>query len=1273
MKKKLIWGFSERRLRRLLLVMKLTVMLILVGTLQVTASVYSQNTKLSIQLKNQSLKEVFKKIRNVSEFTFVYDVEDVAKITNLDIQYTDATVEEILSGCLADTNLTFEVVDNVIIIKEKIIPQPVIVEESQQPEKKTKITGTVKDEKGEPLPFAAVCFKGTTFGCVSAINGEYILEAPIEDDLVLEVSSLGFVTQIIPVEGRSVIDIVLVSDIENLDEVVVTGYTKTSKVRATSAAAKVTSESIERQITTNLDDRMEGLATGLNINSVTHDGGEESIEFILRGTSTFDEEGENADKAMQARNSLNRQPLIVVDGFPYEGPFNDIDMSTVESIDVLKDAAATALWGLRASNGVIVITTRRGKEGKPRVTFNTNWTFGTKQNLDDFGFASSADELRLRNDYQLFQTARGEANESKPYLAVNYITDKGPKPPWWDFAYPGVPYEQYVNDWGKKYGTLDPFQQIWAAYYNGDITEEERNAQVSALGNNDVLPQFRDKLLRNGFAVNNSVNISGGSNYVNYSLTASHTKENKPSVGDDFERINISLSTDIKLNKKLSLIADVSIASSENNRNGVGVSELYTGNYIPRYADIIDNSGNPAAISDVFAPYREEFLTKGFDDIAYNPIIDQKYRNNKSTNNNLRLATGINYRLTNWLTADLKYQYNRVGSNIRNHRPVEQYFMRQQMNSFISEVDPGDGTGVKRVSDFPYGEWLERNETVNTYNIIRGNLSFNKVFAQDHVVNGIVGMEAAETTYTVNQQKFVGYSDLTGLYDVTFDQFEWSVYLNGTIPAEDVYLGNAAYLPPILYTPEIDSRTISSFSNFGYSYKAKYNIEASFKVDQATAFGINKRLSKNLYWAVSGSWNIAKENFLQNSQWMNQLKLRASYGLNGNMRRGLTTMTTISYSSGTDYISNRNYATIASAANPNLAPEQTTTLNLGVDFRLFDRLQGAIDVFNKNSTDLLVKQEISPTYGLTWPLELYSNDGEISNKGIEISVGADIVRKSDFIWKALLNYSYTKNRVIKYGERVPTSALNYWANVDNGSTKVIGEDISVRAFYDWGGLDENGDPTVIVDGERISYADPDFAELPQDAMVISKPFVAPHYGGITNVFSYKSFTLSALMTYKFGHVFQENLVAKYGAYNELSEKTRAHHKDIANAWTPENTNTDIPALARSFEEASNQERENAFIYSNYGIHSAAHIRLKDITLNYQIDPELTQKIGISRASLLFQVRDLGIIWAANKKDIDPESVPFSGRSVYFSGSFPQAYRPGIKAPVSFVVGAKFEF
>jgi TonB-linked SusC/RagA family outer membrane protein len=1238
---------NREGLRKMVRIMKFTWLFILIGTLQISASVYSQQTTFNVEFTNASLYDLMLEIKNNSEFDFVYSDDEVQSIRINDAEFYGSHVEDILNECLEGTAITYKVEDKVIILMPAP-PQPVI----NTPVQKVEVKGTVKDKDGIPLPGVSVVVKGTNIGTATDIDGNYVLSIE-EGAKVLVYTFVGMNPKEVTYTGQAVIDVTLEADTESLSEVVITGYTKTSKVRQSSSSTKISSDVVTRQVTTNLDDRMEGLSTGLNINTVTPDGGQERLELVLRGISTFDEEGEAFDPVMQARNALNRQPLIVVDGFPYEGPFNDIDQSTIESMDVLKDAAATALWGLRASNGVIVITTKRGKEGKPKVSLSSNFTFGTKQDLKDFGLASSKDYIDMRSNWMRLNPTH---YSNKAYNAINFLPST---PPWWNPAWGPYPAEP---NYRNKYANLDAFEQIWANFYAGNLSAEERDQQLAVLGQNDVLPQFQDHLLQNGFAMQNSLSLSGGSNYVNYNFTVSHTDEKKPNKGDEFERLNLSLTTDLKLHKKLTANVDVSLVTSENNMNAIGVQSLYTGaNGINRFDQLVDANGKSIATRNQYEPYRDEFLALGFEDPSFNPIKDQKLRDNSIKNFNLRLAAGVNYKITNWLTADVKYQYNRVESKTQNNRLPETFYMRQRNNGYITAVDDGSGSGVTRA--VPYGGLLERKVDVTTYKILRGSLSFNKVFADDHVVSAVAGMEATENEFTVNQQQFVGYNDKTGLYDQTFDHYQFAPY--GSI---DSFLGGY-YSANNYFTPATISRTVSSFSNVGYSYKAKYNIEASAKIDQATAFGINKKLSKNLYWALSGSWNIAKEDFMQ-AVWLDALKLRASYGLNGNMRRGLTSVTTIEYRTR-DYLTNRNYTRVANPGNPNLAPEETVTKNLGLDFTIFNRFMGSIDVYDKRSKDLLVLQNTNPSFGIG---SVYANDGEILNRGIEFSLQADIFKKTALKWTANFNISYNKNEVIKYGYRPTTTASSYYYDVSGGRTKVIGKDVHTEVRYRWAGLDSNGDPQVYNRaGDVIKYNDPAFKALTQEDMITTKPFVAPTYGGLTNTFTYKNFTLSAFTTFKFGHQFQEDLASKY-AYISPGSFNFGKHKDIANAWkvAGDEAKTDIPAMPRDLSETA-FERANAFELSDYGLMNASHIRLKDVTLRYQFDKELIQKIGLNRASLMFQVRNLGLLWTANKKNIDPESVPFSGREITFGGSFPQAYRPGIKVPVSFVIGAKVEF
>ena len=1254
MKKKREPVFLERgKMQKLYKVMKLSVVLIIVGMVQLSAAVYSQNEKLVVKESNISLSDLLWKIQSQTDFVFTFNSDMVEQYSSLNVE-TEGQLEDVLKEILKDTDLDFQLKNGIYVINKKAP-----VAKAQQPDKKITITGTVKDEKGEPLPGVAVMIKETNIGTATGLNGEFSLQY-IESfpNPVLYVTMLGFEAVNMPIGNQREFNVILIEAIAGLDEVVVTGYTKTSKVRATSASAKIKSENVERQVTTNLDSRMEGLATGLNINAVTTDGGQESLELILRGTSTFDynpDESSINDPVYQQINSQNRQPLIVVDGFPYDGPFNDIDQATIESIDVLKDAAATALWGLRASNGVIVITTKRGQEGTPRVTFSTNWTFGTRMDLNDLGLASAADQIKILNNNQLI-------NPESTYAwgAINYIDN-------------GVP------NYGEKYRHLNKFDEIWADFYASNQTASDvanRDAALLALGKNNVLPEFDEQFIRPSFASQNSLSINGGSKFINYNFTSSYVNEKKALKGDDYERLNLALMTDIKISDKLSTTFDVSVVNSKQKDNGLGISSLYNGYYnISQFDKLVDEQGSPIAIKDTYSGNKEEFIGLGFDDVAYNPVLDQKYNDNRLSISNIRLAAGLTYDITSWLSADVKYQYNVIDNEYRKHLPLGLAATRTTMNSYVMTPDPGDGSGVNRA--MPYGNWLEMQNTKSEYTVARGNLNFNKVFANDHVVNGLLGMEATESESTSRQDRYVGYSDVTGLYDRNFNHSRWADNNNnvqedidGSGVLVDPYLGAATYSNINNYRVPVISRTTASFANMGYSYKAKYNIEGSLKLARGTAFGINKRLATNVYWAVSGSWNAAKEQFLDYN-WLDVLKVRASYGVNGNMRQGLTTQTVIQYSDFSDWISGAQYAYILSSANPNLKPEQTNTFNIGVDFGIFNRLNGTIDVYTKQSIDLLVPQLVNPTYALT---PVFVNEGEISNKGIEINLGGDVIRKHDFTWNANLNFTYNKNEVIKYSDRPELNAQDYYIKTKEGTVKIIGEDISSQARYKYAGLDANGNPQVYNgDGDIISYSDPSFGLLTEHDLVTTKPFISPYFGGFTNTFRYKQFTLSALMTYKFGHVFQENLQAKYGRYS-AGDDTKAKHKDIANMWQApgDENSTGIPAMPRNTEELSDY-RFMAFAYSDYGIHDASHIRFKDITLQYDLNPDLLSKLGIARANLLFQVRDLGLIWKANDVDVDPESVPFSGREISFGNTVSRAYRPGIKMPVSFVVGAKFEF
>lgn len=1208
---------------------------------------FSQNAYIKVKPNSIiSVNEVFKLLKKQTNYQFIYDADLTKDAPKIKLSKVKIKAKDLLDLALASTNSTYRFVNNTIIISKK---DPASIKKLMQDT--FTIKGVVKDEAGNPIPNVNVYASSTSSkdgtqnyvlrGTQTDFDGNFTIDISLNYYLI--VSFVGYQSYEVQVTDKKMtFNIVLKEAFNQLDEVVVTGYTKKAKSNSSVAASKITKKAIERQVTTNLDDKLEGLSPGLTLNTVTPDGGQARLELVLRGVSTFDLPDDVRDPSVDRINSLNRQPLIILDGFPYEGPFNDIDAETIETIDVLRDAAATAIWGVRASNGVLVITTKRGRLGQAKISIKSNLTFGTKQDLSKFGFASSRDVIDILNRSQSL---------ASPFGNIPLQAATSP-----------VPFRRYRN--------LTSFQEIWAQFYAGNLTDVERDNNLNRLAQNDVLPQFEDQFIRGGFIIQNSLNINGGASNAKYNFTATQTKEERPTVGDDFRRLNLSLTTDFKINKRLKAVLDVNLVNSLAEDNGIGVSDLYTGNIINRFDNLFDANGNPQAIQNVFSGVRNEFITNGFDSSSYNPILDRRLRNNKRKGLNLRLAAGLNYEFFKGFKADVKFQYNRISDLIENIKSVNLFESRRRNNSYITALDTGNG--VER--GVPYGGTLERIDNLITNSVFRGTLSYDKLIADNHRLSALAGMEVSENNIVLNQQEFFAYNDKTGFYNRAFN------------PGAKEFTDNFGFVPGALlggsvnnrnlFRPKIINRIISSFTNIGYTYANKYNAELSGKIDQASSFGISRRLSRPLLWAASASWNIAKEDFFK-SDWVNQLKLRFSYGKNGNLRRGLSAVTIIGYGNN-DRINGGNDAFITSPGNADLTFEKTTTKNIGIDFKIFNRIQGSIDLYDKFSTDLLSPKNINATFGQTTRRNpsVLTNNGEISNKGIELALAADIIKGDGLNWNFNFNISHNRNEVIKYGFLPNATASAYMFQVEENRTSIIGHPTSAVARYRWAGLDSNGDPQVYNDkNEAVSYlAAPD--QLPTIAgLEITKPFISPTFGGLQNTVSYKNWSLSFLMTFKFGHVFQEDLRSKYPYLLTTGGGISGFHKDIANAWKnpgDENT-TDIPAIPRTAAEARNFRRRDFFERSNLGIQSASHIRLKDIVLNYKLDEDVVKKVGFDAVSFTFQARNIGLLWTANDKGIDPESVPFSGRAVNFASVFQNAYRPGIRVPVSFVFGTTLNF
>lgn len=1209
---------------------------------------FSQNRNIIIDNdKTISIEAIFNLIKNQTDYQFVYDAEMVSTAPLIKLNKGVIKSNTLLIKGLDTIGCTFEFASNTVVVRKKTIAD-------YRNQDEFIITGKVKNKRDEALFGAAIVVSSGGFKETGEINPNFTVrgtqtdfdgsfQIKVAQGQKLSVSYVGYEYYEITISSdQTEYEIILEDEINYLEEVVLTGYTKTEKENSTVASSKISKKDLSRQKAINLVDRLEGLSPGLNITSVTNQGGQRKLELILRGLSTFDNPTDESNGQRDSNNSINRQPLIVLDGFPYEGPFNDIDPQTIETIDILRDAAATTLWGVRASNGVLVITTKRGvkSNSKPTITYTSNTTIGTRQDLSGLQLANSAETIKvLNNTYAI----RSDFNTS--FNAINNTFRKA-----------------------FRYAPLNSFETIWADFYNNVITDAERDSRLAALSNNNVLDDFEKYLISPGFIQEHSLSMRGGSEVSSYSFTATHVNEKKSDLGDDFRRLNLSLTTDFKLTEKLSAVADVSVTSSETNDNAIGVAELFSVNPIQIFDRLVDENGRPQAIRSTYGEFQDEFSALGFDDASYNPIADQKLRDNELKSFNLRLAAGLNYKITKSLTADIKYQFNRITDRTNNNKDVNLFEIRTNNNLFVGEEVDANGiaTGNPGERLIPYGGVLENQVITRTNTVLRGSLSFNETFNK-HNVSALAGMEVTENIFDLTRRQYFGYNDVTGISNVNFDP---------TLADERLFGGQqlrgflGVFFPDGLknsFQPEVVDRSISTFGNINYTYNNKYNLSLSGKIDQKTAFGINERLSKPILWAVGASWNLDKEDFFK-VDWVNDLKLRASYGINGNLRPDLTTKVTIEFSNNVDFINGQNSASFDNTGNPNLTFEETTTKNIGLDFGLFSRrIVGALDVYDRQSVNLLVPFAINSTFGQAGTV--LRNDGKISNRGIELNLNLDILKNTALKWNANFNISHNKNEVLAYSDNQFTDPSEIIRNVRTGFQEIVGTDISAQYRFKWAGLDIDGNPQVFNEnGDIVGYQE---ATPTQDALVLTKPFIAPTFGGIRNTFEYKNFALSFLASFKFGHVFQESLDQKYGGVGAT-----ALHRDVANAWEfpGDEFVTDIPAIPRTQEEAQfGNFREQFFTQSDYNIQDAAFIRLRDITLGYNLDSNAVKKIGLEAVNFSVQARNLGLLWKANDVDLDPESVPFVTDSFNVTDNFNGAFRPGIQQPITFVFGVNLNF
>ncbi|WP_051292768.1 SusC/RagA family TonB-linked outer membrane protein [Olivibacter sitiensis] len=991
-------------------------------------------------------------------------------------------------------------------------------------------------------------------------NGRFLLVLNSQDSLIT-VRMVGYRNARIRVPENGVTVLKMERDNLQLGEVVVnTGYQSIPRERATGSFVHLDSALLNRSVSTNILNRLEDVTSGLIVNRNGSNANQTAgavPDISVRGESTIYSE---------------TQPLIVVDNFPYSGDLSSINPNDVESITVLKDAAAASIWGARAGNGVIVITTRKGRQGQPtRVSFNTNLTIGDRPDLLYQSRMSSSDFIDVER--MLFE--RGFYNAR----------------------------EQSTN-----HQPITPAVEIMIAERDGMIDPATAALQLDAMRGNDVWADVQRYFYRPMANQQYALSLSGASGANSYLLSAGYDRNLENLERNSFDRITLNASHSFySRDSKLQLHTLMYLAQGTTlTNNNVYNLTSNTLTFVYPYGSLLDEQGRPA---NFYTYYRKNFLDNpGHADLLdwnYAPLIDLEAQNNRTRRLDYRLNANLSYKLLPFLKAELFYQYNGLVNRQRQLQDVDTYFARNLINDY-SYID---ASGVLQ-RHIPLGGILDLTNTTTTSHNVRGMLHVDHSWAEHHALTAIAGYELMDSYTLANVHRQYGYDSQHATVQVVDYSSLFGRYS---------YPGSTARVPFNDSERDLTDRYLSYFANAGYSYRERYTATTSYRRDESNIFGVNTNQKGVPLYSLGLGWNASNETFY-NSAWLPYLKLRATYGHSGNVNKSLSALIAARYW-GTDALTGLPYAQITNPPNPELRWEKVRTINLGVDFALKgDKLAGTLEYYDKRSTDLIGVTSFPPSSGIT---SFTGNYASMQGRGLDLTLNS---RNLDgtLKWTTNLLFSYNTDKVTDYDFDYRTVyALN-------GTDPVVGKPIHHVFSLAWGGLDpQNGDPLGYWGGEESKdYASMINSTALED-LIYHGPARPRYFGALRNNFQWKDVSLSFNVSYRLGYYIRKSTVQYYQVLR--GEPT---HGDYALRWQRpgDEEHTQIPSLPA----VSNSYRDDFLTRSSAMIDKGDHIRLQDINLAYALKGRLLQKLSLKQAQLYVYANNLALLWKASNFDFDPD-------------------------------------
>lgn len=1063
----------------------LTTILLIMGLIQASAEGFSQ---INLNEKNTSLKKVFRVIEAQTGFVFFSNDFDLDKAT-ITVKLRNGSIDEVMDECLRELPLSYKIIDRTVVVSKKEETQEGLIAAVQVPD----IKGKVTDEKGEALAGATVQIKGTSRGAVTDANGNFSLKN-VPTGAILVINYIGYVDQEVSINGRSEFSITLKSDIKALEELVVVGYGTQKKVNLTGSVETISEKQIANRSQQDLSNLLTGQVPGLTVVQNSGQPGRDGGTIRIRGIGTLG----------------NNEPLVIVDGI--ESSYSNIDPNDVESVSVLKDASASAIYGVRAANGVLLITTKRGKIGKPKLNYSN--LFGVQDATRLPSYANSADYAFLYN-------------------------------------------EALTNDGGTP------------LYTNEDIEKYRNGSDPDNYPNSDWVGSLFSE---SGFQQNHHLSMNGGSTDSRYNISLGYVDRGGLVANTSSQRYSMRINFDQDFSKRFKVKANIAASRQSIDDPSMNLGDLIHRAYreAPTVAIKFSN-GNWGGY-----PY------------DHNSTAIARDGGYQKTINNIFIGTiNAEYELFNGLK--LRGIAAATNNNYKYH-------------GFTKNLQLYDFDVVTTTFRSYVGDARSESMDINLQAFLDYQRSFNKV----HNVTALLGYNQISTTY----------DDLTGgIYDLPSNSLD---QLNAGNKATVLNSGYAS-----------DYRLRSYFGRFAYNYKEKYLLEANFRYDGTSRFPENKRFA--FFPAISAGWNMTKESFFPTTNWVDNIKLRGSWGRLGNQEIGNYAFLP-TYALGVNYTFGGTLtpgvAENGSLANQIIGWETSTETNLGIDVDVFKgKLSFSAEYYERNTNDILLNLPQPSILG-GYPPTI--NAGSVSNKGFDF-----IVRHQNKIGQVgywvNANFSFVKNKITDLadgdipGRSVGDPVNNIYGYVALGLFQTQDE---VNNAPDQSGTFGGAQPGDIRYQDISGPAGtPDGIINSFDRKSLGSSFPAKSYGFQLGV-SYKQFDFSAsgqgvsdVSNYLGGQAIQP--------FPNSGKVLDAHF----DRWSPENAGAAFPRISLS-TASRNYGSVNSFFVKN-----AAYLRIRNLQAGYNVPATLLNRLNINKLRVFVNV-DNPFLFTSFYDDFDPEAPAY---------------------------------